>query len=327
MSRFKISAGIVVVIFCFVAELFLLKNYKGCIKEIVIILAIAITILWLLVKTLKKTELLFVTVFYAFKAGLANMLGLFLIFYMLIQFGLLTNYLSSYVVDNNNIYSLIICVFYLLFFVLPFLIIALFSNKSSNKYPDPKVLISTLSKNKYERIEEFIKNDFDESKLNDTVHQRFWNWLPTIKILKQYPSIKHLYLFVSSDVIKEFEGFSIDNNNGLDIYKTMLSKKGLLPRVSLQFIYVSNPVNYSEYKVLVESKLKPLFENKKISEDKLLFDLTSGTAITSIVMMMQAFKGKRRAIYMKQEGNYDVEIIEPDIHSFKELWQEILHSL
>ncbi len=47
----------------------------------------------------------------------------------------------------------------------------------------------------------------------------------------------------------------------------MLSKKGLLPRVSLQFIYVSNPVNYSEYKVLVESKLKPLFENKKISED------------------------------------------------------------
>ncbi len=109
----------------------------------------------------------------SFKAGLANMLGLFLIFYMLIQFGLLTNDLSSYVVDNNNIYSLIICVFDLLFFVLPFLIIALFSNKSSNKYPDPKVLISTLSKNKYERIEEFIKNDFDESKLNDTVHQKF----------------------------------------------------------------------------------------------------------------------------------------------------------
>ncbi len=78
MSRFKISAGIVVVIFCFVAELFLLKNYKGCIKEIVIILAIAITILWLLVKTLKKTELLFVTCILCLsKQGLQTCLGYF----------------------------------------------------------------------------------------------------------------------------------------------------------------------------------------------------------------------------------------------------------
>lgn len=324
-KELKNFTGIVVVILCFSAEIDIIKNYQDQIDRISLTLALVTFFVWFFLYLLNKTELLFVSIFNAFKAGLSSILGLFLVLHTIIHTDLITSYISEYINNGKSFYPALLSVS---FFCLPFFILSLISKKEKIKYRDPEILISSLSLNKRDVIQKFIDNNFNESILNDAVNRRFWNWLPLIKVLRKYSSIKKVFLLVSKDVKKEFEGLQNRSEIGFEIYKRVLAEKVLTANnVELEIVEVINPSNYDEYKVNLEKKLYTVFNHKKNLDDVLLFDLTSGTAISTIVMLIFAFKGNRRAIYQRQEENFDLEIIQPDVQTLRELWQQILENL
>jgi hypothetical protein len=315
--------GTFIVLVCLIAEVLLLKEYKYMAKEIALLSAAFAVFAWSLVWWKRKTELLFVTIFNAFKAGLASVLGLILIVHVIIHLGFIGTDISNYIDKGEGLYQAFIS---LCFLCIPFFILPLFAKKKKYNYLQPEILIATLSFNKSDRIRNFIENQFDETLLNKNETRQFWNWLPVLKILTQQPSIKKLYLLVSQDVMKEFAGIEYHNTEGINIYRKMLDEKQFT-NVALEIVPIKNPVDFIQCKAEIEQKLHSLLADTNIPDEKLLFDLTGGTAVASIVMVLLAFTGKRRAVYQKQEDGFDVEIIEPDVQNIRELWQQILENL
>jgi hypothetical protein len=316
--------AIALTVACFAVELHLLRAHKNQLATAAIASAAVATGLLLLAWRLRKTEKLFVTVFNAFKAGLANVLGLLLIIYAALHIGWLGNHFASYTDNGSSLYPVLLVAsfFCLPFFVIPFL----YGKKPTGEVP-PEVFVSTLSWNSKSNIQLFVDNDFDKEAIAIALGKQQWNWLPSLMVLNKYPTIKKMYLLVSEGAAKEFEGLSTaDGHQDLDIYKYMLQRLGL-QRVELHLIKVINPGNIVDFKKEAEKKLANLLNNHEYPDEKMLFDITGGTAVASVALILLAYKGKRRAVYLEQGTNKGPEIFNPDTQDFKELWQQILERL
>lgn len=316
--------AVTLILVCLATELYLMRYHKDCLMPLSIISALLTLFVLILAWYLNKTEQLFVTIFNAFKAGLASVLGLLLIIYTALHIGWLGSYITNYVDNGGTPYPALLV---LSFFCFPFFVLPFFYCKKKQGETPPEVFISTLSWNTKSDIQMFIDQGFEEVPIATLLGKRQWNWLPAIKVLKKWHSIKKMYLLVSEGAAKEFEGLvTPDGHKDLGIYQYMLLLLGL-QRVELHLIKVSNPNNVVKFKEEVATKLANLLDNKEYPDEKLLFDITGGTAIASVALILLAYKGKRQAVYLEQEIGKEPQIFNPDTQSFKELWQQILESL
>ncbi len=306
-------AVIFLIIACFATEVWLMRTYKADMMPFAVVSALIAVFFLSVVWCVDKQYLLFVTILNAFKAGLAGILGLLLILFTALHIGWLGTCITNYTDNNGSLYE---ALFVLSIFCIPFFIMPLFyPREREEEEVSPEVLISSLSKNEKATIQEFIGT----GKLP-------WNWQPSVNVLKGNSSIHTMYLLASEGTAAAFEGLQTDGYRELELYRLMLQQQGL-QHVNLIILKVINPNNLVDYKRDLENKLAGVLNNKQYPDEKLLFDITGGTVISSVVMILLAYKGKRRAVYQQQDGNKDLEIINPDTQNFKELWQQILEGL
>jgi hypothetical protein len=316
--------ALILLVGCFIVELYLLRAYKSQLAPIAIASAAAAAFFLFAAWCLNKTEQLFVTVFNAFKAGLASILGLLLIIYAALHIGWLGNYIANFIENGSSLYPALMVAS---FFCLPFFLIPFLYTPSKPAETPPQVLITTLSWNRKADIETFIQHQFDREKIEAGYPSgKFWNWYPIIEALQKYSTIQTLYLLISEDTAKELEGIECNGHRQEGVYKYMLEVLGL-GKVTVHLIKTINPQEIDLYKQDVEKKLTDLLNNKTFADEVMLFDLTGGTAIASVAMVLLAYKGKRRAIYKQQGFDKKLTIFNPDTQSFRELWQQILESL
>jgi type IV secretory pathway VirB2 component (pilin) len=317
-------AGVIFILICFAAEIYLQKECKQQAK-ITAVASILIAVLIFLAALYKnKTQKLFSTIFNAFKGGIASLLGLLLIIYAGLQINWFGNYIANYIDKGEDLYRAITTA---AFFCIPFFALPFFTRQPVAGSRQPEFLITTLSKNSREQLQLFINAGFNKAEIFKMIPGlKFWNWEPTIEVLKKYGTIQTVFLLISEGVAKEFEGLSSGKFTGVDIYRSMLQQQGL-DHVQVQVIPVINPNDLVHFKTELEIKLNDILDNPAYPDEKLIFEITGGTAMASVALVLLAFKGKRRAVYKQQDGGKEIIMMEPDVQSIKELWQQILESL
>lgn len=287
----------------------------------------------------KKTK--FLEVFNSvFQGNYLSVVGAVLTFFVVIYIGVLQNLFLELLKDYKG-YLLIRTLIQLMLLILPFLIIG--SIRHRDKIGDPTILITSsglIFLNKVdlkskEKIKEFrdIKNKEPFTKFDyhyddkENIITSSGNWTifnPIRLLLRKYPTIKTVILLQSKevnendDLISKLIESTTDKEHikylkEFSIYHTLKDIKG--HSVTKQTI---NPYYFEKTVEEIRTVVKELISRGR-SDYEMVFGITSGTAVLTAALMLNAIKGERKAAYITQDTGVtddDKKIIDIDLNVF-----------
>lgn len=317
--------NLIALILLFSFEILFFKNivpFCNSVTSLIIVLVIPI-ILAILFHVLKKDfEIIKHAVVLVVKGGTSSFAGILLVVFFLIHIGWLSDSMVDYFQGKDNI---LLIVKIMSFLITPFLINALLYKKPVLKIVPKEfrsILITALSQNKKENIKLFADCNFDRSLIEDNIGIHFWNWHPVINILDNYPKIEKILVIYSKEVLSSLESDKEENERILNAFELMIERRYKERNIAIIPIIILEMNIFDELFNELKFKIEKLIGT--VDDGKVLFGVSSGTALTTASLVFLSMRGQRGLVYQKQDGSNELDEFTVDVLTIKELWDEII---
>lgn len=317
--------NLLVLILLFVLEIFFFKRIDpkcNTFTSLLIVLGIPLLLSFLFLILKKDFEIIKHAVVLVVKGGASSLAGILLVIFFLIHIGWLSDSLIDYFQGKDN---LPIILKILSFLIIPFLINALLYKKPLLKVVPNElrdILITALSHNKKENVKLFIDYNFDKTLIEQQKVVTFWNWYPIINILDNYTGIKTLLVIYSKEVLANLESDKEENARALNAFELMIKSRYKEREISIIPIVILEMNIFDE--LFNELKFKIEKQIGSIEDEKVLFGVSSGTALTTASLVFLSMRGQRGLVYQKQDGSNELDEFTVDVLTIQELWDEII---
>jgi len=136
-------------------------------------------------------------------------------------------------------------------------------------------------------------------------------------IVHHWAPLEYLWLIVTTET----------ETSTLMLFKKIWEKNFTpLKKVKLEPVKLTNPDSATAISQLIDTTINDALLNQQLDEDQITADITGGTALMSVGMILACVRSKRRVQYLGQQSK-QLQTIDVTVKSIPRLFDELMEQL